>query len=438
MIRRLLYVSSFITLLVAPVSAQDPTLIIDNGRVIVGDGTVLERGAVVIAGERILAVTDGRIEATNARRIDAKGKTVLPGLVDGHVHLLLPSLTVDSASGSFGVRYEVPAGILREFLENGVTTLRSTGDPWHEIRALRREISEDELQGPRLVLAGPVFTAPDGHPVGTICPTMPCRRLAIEVDEPEAARHHVESLASGGVDAIKVVVDDFSWHPTGPVPTLSPDVLTAILDEAHGHGLQVIAHAEQPEDAVEILGLGVDQLAHLPLRGSRSAVEEVIGVLEARSIPVATTVAQVDSFPVPGDRAIARFPVRPFGPREAERRSERLKAVSRLAETQMNLVIGTDWVLGPPGARESPDTWPGAMTINEMEFLLEAGLSPAEVLRAATSNAARALGLSDAVGTLEPDKLADVIVVDGNPLEDLSALRDIKVVVKGGEVIVYN
>lgn len=172
LIRRFLFVASFIILGQAG-SAQEPTLVIENGRVIVGDGTVLESGTIVVSGDRIVSVgTESESEEfPGAARIDATGRTVLPGLIDTHVHVTMERLfeqpRSDEAMLTF-VREGVPDR-LRAYIEAGITTVMSPGEFWPFIEDVRRRIDSGELVGPRMRTAGSLFTAREGHPAVTFC-----------------------------------------------------------------------------------------------------------------------------------------------------------------------------------------------------------------------------------------------------------------------------
>lgn len=172
MMLRLLVISSFVLFGAAPSPAQEATLVIENAFVIVGDGTVLERGSVVVAGDRIVAVSDGPVEAPDARRVDASGKTVLPGMIDAHVHLLIRDLQSQPRSDA-ELQSFVEGGLsarLEAFLETGITTVMSTGDFWPRIREVKNAMESGDLLGPRVFTSGPVFTAPGGHPAaGPVC-----------------------------------------------------------------------------------------------------------------------------------------------------------------------------------------------------------------------------------------------------------------------------
>lgn len=128
-------------------NAPKPTLVVENGRVIVGDGQVMEDASVVVAGDSIVSVTSDSAQAPGARRIDASGKTVLPGLIDAHVHLTIPPDGRDSTALAEHLEENVP-GILRGFLEHNVTTVRSTGEYWPWVGKLRNRVADGELKGP--------------------------------------------------------------------------------------------------------------------------------------------------------------------------------------------------------------------------------------------------------------------------------------------------
>ena len=223
-------------------AADDATLIVANGKVIVGDGTVLERGTVVVAGDRILAVRADPVDAAAAKLIDATGKTVMPGLIDAHVHLTMEKLFEqprdDEAMESF-----VAGGLperLRGFLEAGITTVMSPGDYWPAAVGVRDAVSTGELAGPRIRTAGRLLTAPGGHPAATFCgsldmkgPNPWCREhLTEEVATEGEAREAVARLAGEGVDLVKFVYEDLGEPGVEP---LAGELVDDIIAAAHGH-----------------------------------------------------------------------------------------------------------------------------------------------------------------------------------------------------------
>lgn len=414
-------------LLAPPAACQDPTLIIENARIIVGDGTVLERGSVVIAGDRILSVTSGNVGIPAARRVDAAGRTVLPGLFDAHVHLTLVPAIADSMSLAAFLERDLP-GILRGFLQHGVTTVRSTGDHWPWIGQIRDRIAAGELEGPRIRAAGPIVTVRDGHPATTVCRLLRspfCREYAAaEVATPEEARAVVRRLAAEGVDVIKLVAD------SRPVP-MPDEVLAAIIAQGHEERLRVVAHVAEVDGMRRAAALGLDGFVHPTLWPiSLAGARELGAMLAQRGTPVTTTAAgPLILRPQPVDSPL----------QEGSAFRDTLVMIARplaaMAEAGVDLVLGTDWCVCAPTVSRAL-LRPGAATITEMEILRLGGLSPADILAAATINAARAMGLGQQLGSLEPGKLADLVIVDGDPLADIRALRNVHLVVQGGRIVV--
>lgn len=420
----------FVGLLPSPAWCQTPTLIVENGRVIVDDRTVLERASVVIAGDRILRVTDQRVDASNARRVDAGGRTVLPGLIDAHVHLTIGPGVTDSASLEAFLEQGTPQ-ILREFLRHGVTTVRSTGDYWPWIGRLRDRIARGDLEGPRLLTAGRIVTFRDAHPATTVCGGEAfCRsNLVAEVASADEARTVVERLAAEGVDFVKLVSDSIL------VPVQIPeDVTAAIITQAHRSGLQVVGHVAEAEFMRKAAAMGMDGFVHPPLRAVPPTVaQQLASDLVQRGTPVATTMSAALVYS--GQPVEQAFQEGSAFRASLSRGAQRL---ATMAEAGVQLVVGTDWCPCGPGVSGTlhPAIRPGAVTVTEMEMLGWGGLPADIILAAATTHAARSLGLSKHLGTLEAGKLADLIVVDGNPLDDLRALRNVRVVVKAGQVVV--
>lgn len=421
---RLLLVILFI-LFGSAVHAGEPNRVFKNGRVIVGDGTVLEQGSVVVAGDRIIEVTEDPVQAPKARRIDASGKTVLPGLIDAHVHITPPPGKQDSASLHRYLDGRL-AEELRSFLEHGVTTLRSTGDYWPWSGELRDRIAAGEVLSPRVVTAGPVFTAEGAHPATTVCSpdnSFCRRRLTREITTPAQAQEAVRRVAKAGVDFIKLVSDS---RTTGV--QIEDKVVEAIVVQAHREGLEAVGHVSEVARMEAYAEMGLDGFVHPPLIPVSDDQTRRLGrVLAMHGTPVTTTLL------IPLLHAD-----KPVGPvlEGASPLPESLASMSRnvavLAEEGVSIVVGSDWFV----ADRHPALRAGAVTHTEMELLQRGGMSEGAIIRAATANAAQALGLGDRVGTLEPGKLADLIVVDGNPLEDISVLHDVELVVKKGEILV--
>lgn len=411
--------------------AQQPTLVVENGRVITGDGTVLEEAAVVVAGDSIQSVTEEPVEAPEARRIDASGKTVLPGLIDAHVHLLVPDVSSVPNSASeleSWMKAHLP-GRLRAFLNAGITTVMSTGDFWPRIREVRNSVHAGEPPGPRILTSGPVLTAPGGHPAVTICGRLDrteknnawCRKhLAVEPSTREEARADVDRLAENDVDLIKMVYDSI-----GPpnVQHMSRPVMNEGIAAAHDHGLSAYAHIQEVGDALVAIEAGLDGLVHIPFRATTRRERRELAVrMQDEGVTAASTLVATETL---RDRAADRGNDEVTKLFDARLRA-RLRTTREMASVDDGMVVlGTD----------TPWLAPAESFHEEVQLLRKAGLTPQQVIQAATRNAALHMGRGADLGTLEAGKVADLIVVDGNPLDELSALEEVEVVVQDGEIV---
>jgi imidazolonepropionase-like amidohydrolase len=427
-----LLAASLVSIGCANRAVQQPDLVIENARVIIGDGSVLDRGSVVIAGGRIIAVTEDPVDAAGAERIDASGGTVLPGLIDAHVHLLIPDLFSVPRSDDDLAEYlrEGLPGRLRAYLEAGITTIVSTGDFWPAIRQVREDIEAGRLVGPRVLTSGPVLTAAGGHPdAGPVCGPWDgrdasawCREhMAVAVTSELEAREAVGRLAREGVDFIKLVYDSVS--PPG-VRQLDEDLVRAIVSSAHAHDLRAYAHIGEVGNAITAIEAGLDGLVHVPPVASRPGqVDALIEGIRAGGMTVVTTLAGVadarDQFAQRGQTELAAM----FDRQVVEIQ----RMIGELGKVGDDiLVLGTD----------APQIAPGQGLFREMRLVTEPGIGPMQIIQAATRNAAEHIGRTQDLGTVEAGKVADLVVVVGNPLEDLSVLQNVQLVVKGGEVVV--
>jgi len=385
------------------VQGEEPTLVIENARVIVGNGDVREGATVVIAEGRIQQVSLKAAPREGGKTIDARGKTLMPGLIDTHIHFGLSG----SSREVFRKQIEAQAPpYLEDFLCYGVTTVRSMGDRLDLALELRQAVEETRITGPRVVLVGPCFTAPGGHPVATMG-----SNGAIEVDNVDAAREAVRKLAAKDVDAIKAVLEE--GHGVGmpdvTLPRLSRDVLRALVDEAHQCGLKANVHTHREPDVIDAIHCGADGVEHgvcdVPIRDPRW----IKRMAEQNMVYTPTlwivSLLQKES----GTLAIAQ------------------QNLKRISEAGVTVCLGTDTLCAMPQ--------PGLNTIQEMEYMAQAGLTPAQVIQAGTRNAAAHLGLLTDLGTVEPGKIADLLLIDGDPLQDIAALRKLNMVIQAGRIV---
>ncbi|GAA1083732.1 amidohydrolase family protein [Nocardiopsis metallicus] len=377
----------------------------ENTTVLVTDGVITE------------IADDGDLELpAGTETVELGGHTLMPGLIDLHVHLGFPQQEPGEELGPTdmpGVVYEmaryVPSA-RRALLEHGVTTVRGLGDDHTWITEMRRMLRDGELEGPRLYTSGPLFTTPAGHPVATfgVEPDSDTVRLP---STPEEAREAVRELATGDypVDLIKVVQErgDAERLELDPIPA---DVLEAVVAEAHEHGLFVTAHWGSEPDLTDALAAGVDGLEHLEARGVLDGwPEELLAELVERDVPVTPTLAVTEVAVSAEEHRVIR---------------------DRLAELHTaggRIVAGSDAAV--------PGVGFGDGLHRELELLSESGMGPHAALRAATSEAARVLD-ADHLGAIEVGRAADLVALTGDPLTDITRVRDVAAVYRDGRRVV--
>ena len=396
------------------------------------DGTghkPLDKAVVVINRNRFEFVGLGYGYPEDVDVIDLRGLTVMPGLIDCHLHL--GGLTVDKPGRAIGkVTFMDMASFFWDYLlnyayrrrlaiDNGVTTIRSAGDHYPHIIRLRDKIATGKLSGPRIFAVGPTITAPGGHPAGTIYKG---NRYIIEnavrqISDANYAREEVRRLAKGGVDYIKAIYSDIDpMNITHKVPKLPFNVLESLADESHRHSLKLMVHTGRPEEVMDSLKVGADSIEHgiLPGTSSTEFGDEIVNMMLDRGTYFVPTIAIAWAYK---DTALEVF-------------SGLKKVTKKLHEAGVNIAAGTD--SGTPGVII------GTGLHKELELLVEAGLNPIEAITAGTRNAADNLGKRSELGTIEDGKLADMIVVSGNPLEDIKNTRNIKMVIKDGVIVKDN
>jgi len=363
----------------------------------------------------------------NANVIDLRGLTVMPGLIDCHLHL--GGLTVDRPGKAIGkVSLIDTASFFWDYfhnyahrrrlaIENGVTTIRSAGDHYPHIIRLRDKIAVGKLSGPRIFAPGPIITAPGGHPAGTIYKG---NRYIVEhavrqVADVNTAREEVRRLAEGGVDCVKAIYSDIDpMDITRKVPRLSLDVLEALAHETHRHNLRLMVHTGSPKGTMDAIKAGADSVEHglLPGADSTQFDDDLVKMMLDKGTFFVPTLAIAWAYKEAYPAVFAALK----------------RTVKLLHGAGVNLAAGTD--AGTPGVVI------GKGLHKELELMVEAGMSPMEAIIAGTRSAADNLGKSNELGTIESGKLADVIAVSGDPLKDITDTGELKLVIKDGEILV--
>jgi imidazolonepropionase-like amidohydrolase len=423
---------------VAPASARGESLALVGGRLIDGyGGAPLEDSVLVIEGERIAAV--GRLGEVpipaGAEVISTEGMSVLPGLWDMHVHLMIVGHSdYDHWDRTYPDRWEheiMPAAAA-QLLRAGVTSARDLGAPLETILAVRERIAKGEVAGPTLYVSGP-FLQHRPYP-GT-------EAFRWGVDGPEDARAKVDRLADAGVDFVKLIDQD----------QMTMEEVQAIVDRAHQRGLPVLAHAHRVEEIRRGLAAGVDGFEHTGLGTAPAYPEEVMaGIRErANTLYWTPTVSPLLLYEYTRDN-----PERIDDPRwkaglpddvvedvgSSLEHLERLdyyqlmpkrrptidRKFAQLRESGVVMLVGTD--SGVPLNFHSDATW------RELDvWVNELGVPAIEAIRAATYWPAVAQGVADRVGTVAEGKVADVIAVRGDVLRHVALLQDVDVVIARGK-----
>lgn len=385
--------------------------LLSRTHVLTGDGHELPEADVVIADGRILRISDQRQVVPGARVIDGRGKTLIPGLIDAHCHL--DFLAVRSTVRSWiQARFVLPRA-LRELVRHGITTVRCMADPLAAVLRVRRRIKSRRSVGPRMVIAGPALTAPDGHPESTLAKDNPWlrTRIARPLTEPAQARETVRELHAAGVDLIKFVYQGGLYGPDRiELHQLSIEVARAIVTEAHRLALPVSAHTHYEDDVDTLLELGVDSIEHGVIEHDLTK-SSTLRAWSAAGTPLVPTLTIASMFPGPdGDLYI----------------DQASRNLNRAHRAGVRVVAGTDAMVG---------AMPANSLHEELRLMVEAGLSEAEALRAATGDAAALLGLDDR-GVIAEGNAADLVLLGSNPLERIENVADIDLVFSDG-VLAY-
>ena len=404
----------------SPAMAQ--TAVITAARMLdVESGRTVERPVLVVTAGRITAIgTNGQVPPApaNAERIDLGEATILPGLIDMHVHLTSSPLYGGYGRYRFTDQFWVAqgAGNAMRTLRAGFTTVRNVGSENYGDVALKQAVEEGLIEGPRIVPAAHALGATGGHCDETYLPPSYAEKSPAMGDSPEELRKRVREQRKYGAEIIKVCATGgvFSRNTAPGVQQLREDELRAIAEEAHFWKLKTAAHAHGADGIKASIRAGIDTIEHVSFID-----DEGIALAKQRGTWLGFDVYNTEYTLAEG----AKNGVLPENiAKERAVGTLQRENFRRAAQAGAKMIFSTDAGIHPHGENA-----------RQFAVMVRFGLSPIDAIRSATSNAAQALGRADDVGTLQVGRYADIVAVAGDPVRDVTLLERPVAVLKGGQ-----
>ncbi|WP_218151403.1 amidohydrolase family protein [Brevundimonas viscosa] len=384
---------------------------------------------VIIRDGRIVEVRDGFVDASawpGARVVDQRDRFVLPGLIDSHVHLV--SDLGGQAGFLSGITENLPthafraAGNAEKTLMAGFTTVRNLGDDGGVTLALRDATAEHRLAGPRIVDAGNSISTTSGHMDSRLGfnddfrETVPHDNVC---NGPESCREAVRLQVGRGADVIKIATTGGvnSRIGAGLGAQMFEDEARALIETAHLYGLKVAVHAHGADGINLALRLGADSIEHGTIFD-----DETLRLFRQSGAYYVPTLSTVNGYIERLEADPNAYPPEVL-PKIRWRISITGQSLARAVPAGVRIAFGTDAGVSKHGRNA-----------DEFALMVQHGMTPMQALEAATVNAADLLGLADEIGSLEPGKRADIVAVDGDPLQDVTVLTDMDFVMRDGRV----
>jgi imidazolonepropionase-like amidohydrolase len=433
------YVAIFLMFFSCFLHAKERNLLIEDATLIDGTGRpAIEHASVMIAGDRIAEIRRGKFSASerkSADTINAAGKYLIPGLMDIHIHLV--GAVKVSKEGLREVELDMEKGkrALSGYIYSGVTSVYDSGNIPEFIFSLRNQERAGKIQSPRIFAAGGIVTYPGSHGSGA--------GSTVVDDWPEAIPSldkHLEFKP----DIVKLTLEERGWGARPLIPLLPLPLMENIIRYYNDRGIRATAHAASELRAKQAIFAGIDSLSHPVITGPIS--ESFPGFMAAKKIPMATTLTIGENYsrlaehPEFLDQALYQAvltedEIKKLKTETSAEYRERtwtwwMKIMTPIAQEnlrQLNaagavIALGTDKSSGPGVHRE-------------MELLVAAGIPTMDVLKIATLNAAKFLGKEDDLGSISEGKLADMVLLDADPVANIDNAKKINTVIKNGVIV---
>ena len=399
-----------IKFLTRPKKNKKDEYIISNVHIIVGDGTEAFNQYVHIKGGRLEEISDVPIEKKNVQIIDGTDKTLMPGLIDSHIHIQGGFNCRNEEESDIFLNEKMPQIFKDSVLPYGITTIKDLDAPKHFIYKLREKLRTGEITGPELLVVGPNFTAPDGHPANTLGSNSPWARseMSIEVTTPEQVSAGIKELKEAGVDFLKFTYQggDF-WYFDNKltINKIDKSLMQQIIREGKENGLYSTAHVFKYDDVKELLEAGIYGIEH--------------GILD-RDIEPDDLILEL--WKKSGARFVPTVNAMNYE-KEKTRMVHSMHNLKVIYDAGIPIAMGTDNMF---------ETMTGVVEHTELGYYVEAGLTPMQAIVLATKNGAEHLGIADRKGQVKEGMEADLILLDKNPAENIANISLIdKVFLKG-------
>ena len=413
----------------APLSGQ-ASLLFENVTLIDGTGRPAVPNAwVLVEGDRITRVAAREIEAPRgSERIDGTGKFLIPGLMDMHIHL-------SGGRGRGGPDEQAGIRALHGFLYSGFTSVFDAGNNPDYIFGLRARERAGQIVAPRIFATGGVVTAPGGHGGGA---------GATLVDEWPGDIPLLDAHIAREPDLVKLTFDEHGWGTRPLIPLLDPGLMAEIGRYFNEHGIRTTVHISHEFRARQAIAAGINTLAHPIIQGPVS--EGFVSLMAATKVPMVSTLTIGEGYsrlvehPEFLDRPIYQAVYEPETLEQlrttvrdayaARTWTTWMKVMTPVAQENLRLIVeaGGVIVLGS-------DQSTGPASHRELELMVEGGIPALEAIRIGTLNAAIFMGKERELGSIEEGKLADLVLLSADPLEDISHTQEIELVVKGGKIV---
>lgn len=398
-----------------PKSKKD-SFIIKTVHIIIGDKTEKFSQNVYVSKGIIEKISDEPMEIKGVQIIDGEGKTLMPGLIDSHIHIQGMNSRSDEDSDRF-LAEKIPEIFSEGVFPYGVTTIKDMCAPRHFAYKLRDMINKGKLTGPELLIVGPNFTTPEGHPANTLGGDNPWMRkeMAIEVSSKEDVTNGISELKNAGVDFLKMTYQGGDYLYFGknvPLKKLDKEFMQQIISEGKKNGLNTTAHVFYKEDVRDLIEAGIYGIEHGILDEALTADDDILKLWKnsgARFVPTVNAMTYEN---------------------DPNRLTNSIHNLKLIYDAGIPVAMGTDTML-EAGTEESVQ--------HELEYYVEAGLTPMQAIELATKNAAEHLGIADRKGLVKEGMEADLILLEKDPAKDISNIRFInKVFAKGKTVYSSN